>query len=120
MPFTSDYSQTVLLNVIKSSTEIGLLNGTSEISGVSGYERKEIGGIDTSIWGQIANKDIIFLFECSGGSATATHFGLFSGNTMMFYGALSPELPISEGYVPLIRARNLIIGLDKAALETYE
>ncbi len=125
MPFTSNYSQSVLLSVIKSTTEIGLLKGPSASAEITagectGYTRQEIGTLNTDIYGQIANKDIIFMFECTGGAATATHFGLFSGSTMIFYGALSTQLPISDGYVPLIRARNLVIGLDKEQLDPYD
>lgn len=124
MPFTLDYSQQVLLNVIKDDTEIGLLKGTSasdeiKASECTGYKRAPIGKINTSIQGQIANDEMIFIFECTGGEATATHFGLFNGNRMIFYGSLDSHLTISNNYVPLIRPENLIIGLDKDPLSVY-
>lgn len=119
MPFVASYATQFLTNTIKASTEIGLLDSSgNELSG-GGYARHAIGTIDTSIEAQIANKDIIFMFEATDDVGTATQFALYNGNTMIFKGNLTSSLTINDGYVPLIRAHELVIGLDKDYLESY-
>ena len=94
----------------------------SEPSASTGYARASIGALNTSISAQVANDAIIFFNETLGSYGTITHFGLFSaksGGTPFFVGELTNPLTIDTGYVPIFRAENLIIGLDKAALSTY-
>ena len=119
MPFVESYAQTVLTNVIKSTTQIGLLDSNgNELSG-NGYQRHAIGNLDTSKPGQIANSEIIFMFESTGAIGTATQFALFNGSTKIFVGDLTTSLSINgEGYVPLVRAHELIIGLDVSSIDS--
>lgn len=97
--------------------------GFDEPDPSTGYARASIGTLNTSISAQIANDNIIFFNESLGsGYGTATHFGCFSsasGGTPFFIGELTDAMEIGAGYVPIFRAENLIIGLDKGALESY-
>lgn len=87
-----------------------------------GYERASIGTLNVSIDAQVANDAIIFFNETLGSWGTVTHFGLFSkkeGGTPFFTGELTQPVTINAEYIPIFRAENLIVGLDKAALEAY-
>lgn len=139
MGFTTSKASDILSSIFKN-TYIGLHVGTTppnaDGSGFiqppesTGYERASIGNLNTSIAAQIANDNIIFFNESIGqGYGTATHFGVFSaktGGTPFFIGeltdadtGLATSMPIGAGYVPIFRAENLIIALDKAAVEYY-
>lgn len=134
MPFTTSQATSILTSIIKSNgTYVGLHNGASapaadgsgfvQPSASTGYEKPLIGTLDTSKVAQIANQDIIFFNETLGGGyGTVTHFGLFSSasDTVPFFvGELTTPLDIGAGYVPIFRAHQLVIGLDKGALESY-
>lgn len=131
MPFTTSQATSILQSVIKSTTYIGLSTTTptaaggnfTEPSSSSGYERSKFGEQDASKSAQIANGGIIFFNESLGdGYGTVTHFGLFSsasGGTPFFVGELTPAMSIGSGYVPIFRKQQLVIGLDKTALESY-
>lgn len=136
MPFSASKAQSILSNNI--GKYVGLLysdpgNGTVNepaISSVTGYTRGIVQGWDTSKSRQIANNSIIFMFECLQDLCTNgnfTHFACFNsanGGTPDYYGELvdsngyPAEVDVKMGYVPLIRKHEMIIGLDKAALDT--
>lgn len=127
--FTRSKATSILLANIKETTYIGLSTttpneeggGFAEPSG-GGYVRAKFGEINTDIKAQIANKKIIFIFESEADCGSVTHVGLFDveKNGVPFLVAkLTAPITVGEGYVPLIRARKLVIGLDKEALEPY-
>ena len=129
MGFTTSAATSILQNQIKNCY-VGLSTTTptaaggnfSEPSSSTGYERASIGDLNTTISAQVANDAIIFFNETLGSYGTITYFGLFTaktGGTPFFVGELTDPLTIDTGYVPIFRAENLIIGLDKAALSTY-
>lgn len=132
MGFTTSKASDILSNIF-TGCYIGLHvgasapnsdgSGFSEPSAATGYERASIGTLNKSIAAQVANDNIIFFNESLGsGYGTATHFGVFSaktGSTPFFIGELTYSMEIGAGYVPIFRAENLIIGLDKGALESY-
>lgn len=130
MAFTRAKASSILQSNINSSVYIGLSTTTptetggnfSEPSSTTGYEKAQFGTVDTSISAQVANKAIIFFNETLGSWGTITHFGLFankSDTTPFFVGELTSPLTIGAGYVPIFRAHQLVIGLDKGALESY-
>lgn len=131
MPFTTSKANSILTTSITSTTYIGLSTTTPTAAGgnftepgsTTGYERAQFGTQDTSKTAQIANGAIIFFNESLGdGYGTVTHFGLFSsktGGTPFFIGELTASMAIGAGYVPIFRKQQLVIGLDKDALETY-
>ena len=91
------------------------------ISTTTGYTRGIVQGWDTSKSRQIANNSIIFMFECLSNLGKFTHFACFpsaAGTTPDYYGELVGEVTVNAGYVPLIRKNEMIIGLDKASLDT--
>lgn len=98
-------------------------NNFTEPSTANGYQRHQIGSLDTTISGQVANKEIIFLFEATGDCGSVTHVGLADssawGSKPFLMAELLAPLSITTGYVPLIRAHNFIVGLDKETLESY-
>lgn len=127
--FTRARASKILQDNIKSTTYIGLSTttpneeggGFAEPSG-GGYARAEFGEINTDIKAQIANKKIIFIFEATADCGSVTHVGLFDAektSTPFLVAKLTAPITVGEGYVPLIRARKLVIGLDKEALEPY-
>lgn len=132
MGFTTSKSSEILTSIFKGCY-IGLHVGSSapsasgsgfvEPASGTGYARASIGNLNTSKSAQIANDAIIFFNESIGaGYGTATHFGMFSsasGGTPFFIGELTDAMAIGAGYVPIFRAEQLIIGLDKGVLETY-
>lgn len=105
------------------STTIPDDNGlnVSEPASDTGYARKQIGTLDYSISKQIANKDYIFIFECTKNAGTAVSVILSEGRTgsIYFSAPLATSLPMNQGYVPLIRPWKLKIGMDKDTLEKY-
>lgn len=95
----------------------------TEPAASTGYTRRAIGSLDTSIPAQIANADIVFLFEALEDCGSFTHLGLsdsgLRGGTVFLMAELAAAVTVAAGYVPLIRANKLVIGLDKEALEAY-
>lgn len=132
MPFTTSKANDVLQSAIPKTCYIGLHvgvsapsasgSGFSEPSSSTGYTRVAFGAQNTSKDAQIANDAIIFFNETLAGYGTITHFGLFSSMndlTPFFIGEVIPNVTINDdGYVPIFRRYNLIIGLDKAVLDT--
>lgn len=98
-------------------------NNFTEPSSANGYQRQNIGLLDESISGQVANKGILFLFEATGDCGSVTHVGLSNsperGSDVFLMAQLTAPLSIAAGYVPLIRAHNFIVGLDKDVLDEY-
>lgn len=135
MPFTKNAANKVLSSnvgkYIGLFTAQPLENGSYEeptIDGsatgsAGGYKRGVISSWDTSKPRQIANSDLVLMFEARAalGTVRFTHFGLFSSansTELLFYGELNPALTVSEGYVPLVRAYDLIIAMDVDAIDT--
>lgn len=138
MGFTTTKASDILSSIFKncyiglhvgSSAPTAAGQGFSEPASTTGYERSKIGELNTTIDAQIANDKIIFFNESIGGGyGTVTHFGCFSdetGGTPFFIGELTNDIgvptpmKVDAGYVPIFRAENLIIGLDKNGLESY-
>ena len=129
--FTRSKASTILQAYIKSTTFVALSTTTpdenggnfSEPSTANGYSRRAFGTVDTSISAQVANKGIIFICELLADCGSATHLGLSDsetvGTTPFLVAKLTNAITLGEGYVPLIRAHKLIVGLDKEALESY-
>lgn len=131
MGFTATKATEILQSAITKNVYVGLSTSTPTAAGgnftepvpASGYARSLFGEVNTSIAAQVANNAIIFFNETLGeGYGTVTHFGLFSapsGGTPFFTGELTSALTIGAGYVPIFRAKQLVIGLDKEVLSTY-
>lgn len=129
--FTRKKATSILQSAIRSSTYVALSTTTPTATGSNftepspdiGYKRHAFGEINTSIDGQIANDSIIFLFEATGDGGSVTHVGLSDSSTrgyeVFLVAQLAAPLTITAGFVPLIRARSFIIGLDKEELESY-
>lgn len=129
--FTRTAATEMLTRKITNTTYVALSTTTpnedggnfTEPSTQNGYKRQRFGAVNASIPGQIANDDIIFLFEATGDCGSITHVGLSAneerGTGIFLMAQLLAPLPVAAGYVPLIRAKNFIIGLDKENLETY-
>ena len=129
--FSRTRASKILTDNIKPTTYVALSTTTpdencgnfSEPAAESGYTRKAFGTVNTTIPAQIANEDIIFIFEALEDCGSATHVGLCDtatrGATPFLVAGLVNPITIGAGYVPLIRAKKLVIGLDKEALEAY-
>lgn len=129
--FTTSKATEILTSNITTRTYICLSSTTptktgsnfSEPAEKSGYTRKPIGRLNTSIAAQIANDEVIFIFEALEDCGSITHIGLADSNVIgskvFLVAKLTNPLTVSAGYVPLIRKNKLVIGLDKEALEPY-
>ena len=95
-------------------------NNFTEPAYSTGYLQAPFGDLDTSILGQVSNAKTIFLFEATKDIGSVTYAGLEkSGIGICLMVKLSSALPITAGYVPLIRRHGFVIGLDKDELEAY-
>lgn len=118
-------SSTLSNSYVALSTTVPSETGSNftEPASSTGYQRQSIGELDTSKSGQVANKNIIFLYECTADGGSATHLGLSASkdrDTAVFLMAeLTSPLSLAAGYVPLIRAYNFVVGLDKETLDAY-
>lgn len=129
--FTTSRATKILTSNITTKTYVCLSSTTptktggnfSEPAETAGYVRKAIGPLNTSIAAQIANDEIVFIFEALEDCGSITHLGLADSNVIgseVFLTAkLTNALSVGAGYVPLIRKNKLVIGLDKEALESY-
>lgn len=130
MGFTTSKAAQILVGAIKDTDYVGLfIDGTEVSPNDTGYERAEIGELDsTTYYGQIANKSIIYFPETQDNWGQITHFGLFtdkSGGVPYFMGELSTPVNIvdvdyeaGDTYIPIFRAFALIIALDVDGIET--
>lgn len=129
--FTNTRATSILSSNIKRDTYVALSStiptkdGENFIEPASstGYTRRAIGDLDVSIPAQIANRDAIFLFEALADCGSFSHLGLSDskerGSSVFLVAQLTAPVTVPAGYVPLIRAHKLVIGLDKASLESY-
>ena len=91
---------------------------TNEIS-YTGYARVAVartsGGFTRS-GATISNTALVQFAQCTGGTATATHFGigtdLSGAGNLIFKGALTASLSISNGIQPQLAASALTVTVD--------
>lgn len=91
---------------------------TNEIS-YTGYARvgvtRNAGGFTLSV-STISNTALVQFAQCTGGTATATHFGigtdLSGAGNLIFKGALTASLSISNGIQPQFAAGALTVTVD--------
>lgn len=129
--FTREEASAILRERITEDTYVCLSTTTPDESGGNfsepasskGYRRAKVGTVDISIPAQIANDDIIFIFESLEDCGSFTHLGLSRqktiGAAVFLTAKLTETTTVAAGYVPLIRAHKLVVGLDKEALEAY-
>ena len=129
--FTTSKATEILTKNITARTYICLSSSTptktgdnfSEPAEKAGYIRKPIGPLNTSKEAQIANDEIVFIFEALEDCGSITHLGLADSNVIgsevFLVAKLTNPLTVGAGYVPLIRKNKLVIGLDKEKLEAY-
>lgn len=111
---------------------IGLSTTTPDSSGgnftepatSAGYSRTLIGNynqastqlMDAAADGSISNAhNIIFFPEATTTWNTITHFGIFTaktGGTPILWGALSSNINVPAGYIPIFRAGSLTVSLQ--------
>lgn len=129
--FTSDKASEILARYITEATYVGLSTteptrdggNVNEPPTANGYARHAFGKVNQTIAGQVTNDEIIFLFEATGDCGSVTHAIMSEtqarGGKIFLAAELLAPLTITAGYVPLIRAKNFIVGLDKDSLEAY-
>lgn len=129
--FTRKRASKILGDNIKSTVYVCMSTTTpnedggnfSEPAYSTGYNRRAVGALTDAISGQIANDDIIFLFEALENCGSFTHLGLsdggMRGDEVFLMAKLAEPVTVGAGYVPLIRRHKLVVGLDKEALEAY-
>ena len=130
--FTYSAAGAILRDRITSDVYICLSTTTPDKNGANfneppisaGYCRAKFGTVDASKSAQVANKNIIFIFEATADCGSVTHVGLANteavGTTPFLIGKLVNPITIGKDYVPLIRAHKFVVGLDKEALEPYD
>lgn len=90
-----------------------------------GYRRGVTGGWYKTIDKQRGNKELALLYESRSDTVyTFPYFGIFQSATAqpatpVFWAELDTPITVRKGYVPIIRAGQLILGLDKDELEEY-
>lgn len=91
---------------------------TSEAS-YAGYARVSVNrtaGGWTRSGSTISNTALVQFAQCTGGSATVTHFGIGTDSTaagnLIFKGALTSSLSISNGIQPQFSAGQLTVTVD--------
>lgn len=129
--FTESAATEILTSKIKSTTYVALSTTTptktggnfTEPAASAGYARAKFGDVNTTISAQVTNNDYIFIFEALASCGTITHVGLSTnenrGGAVFLMGELTTPITVGIGYVPLIRPKKFIVGLDKEALESY-
>lgn len=127
--FTRETATAILSSYINSNTYVCLSTTTPDENGdnfteppaENGYVRQQFGPTLLDIAGQVANSQIIFLFEATGDCGSVTHVGLAKTkkDKPFLVAQLSSPLTVGTGYVPLIRAKQFVVGLDKDTLEAY-
>ena len=127
--FTRETATSILSSWINSNTLVCLSTTTPDMNGdnftepsaANGYARHTFGPTLLDVPGQVANAQVIFLFEATGDCGSITHVGLARNyeSKPFLVAQLSSPLSVAKGYVPLIRAKQFVIGLDKDTLEAY-
>lgn len=91
---------------------------TNEV-GYTGYARVAVARSGTGftlVSGSMKNTSPIAFPACTGGSATATHFGIGTSSsgagTLLYVGSLTSSLAISSGITPQFAANGLTISED--------
>ena len=70
----------------------------------------------------MANDEIIFCFEATAAVGQFTYLGLFdtkTGGKPFFTAELTSPISVAANTVPLIRKNQLVVALDKDAIEAY-
>ena len=129
--FTESAASSILASKIKATTYVALStteptktgSNFTEPPASAGYARAKFGEVNTSISAQVTNNEYIFMFEALASCGTITHVGLSEngsrGGAVFLMGELTTPITVGVGYVPLIRPKKFIVGLDKEALESY-
>lgn len=92
---------------------------TTNEAAYTGYARVAVnrtaGGWTRSV-STISNTALVQFAQCTGGSATVTHFGIGTDSTgagnLVFKGALTSSLSISNGIQPQFSAGQLTVTVD--------
>lgn len=86
----------------------------------NGYMRAMVTSMATPADSQTHNEDIIFFQEAVGsGWGTIVAFACYTtatASTPFFVGELSASVAVPAEYIPIFRAKQLVIGLDKPTL----
>lgn len=129
--FTRKRADKILADNIKSDVYVCMSTSTPDEDGgnfsepeySTGYARRAVGPMTDIISGQVANEDIVFLFEALEDCGSFTYLGLsdygMRGDDVFLTAKLTEAVTVDAGYVPLIRRHKLVVGLDKEALEAY-
>ena len=128
--FSPERATSTLTSNIRATTYVGLSSTTpaadrsnfTEPAASTGYARAQIGTINSSKSGQVANDEIIFCFEATAAVGQLTYLGLFdtkTGGKPFFTAELTRPISVAANTVPLIRKNQLVVALDKDAIEAY-
>mgnify|MGYP006988384032 CR=1 FL=1 len=108
----------ILTDVFKVGNKIDLFSvmptegnesGYTKISG-TGYESYEIQSGDFNVSGGVATSNrnmMLYLCDDQSGHGVATGFGVFSGNSLLYYGEFQKPMTISYNSVPTIKKYDL-------------
>lgn len=125
MGFTNSAALSMLLDKI-GTCKCALFQSAPNDSGTGGtepgnasYKRVDVTLKQTTgAQKQIQNHDVIkFDIARGAGWGTITHFGLYSGSSLLFWDALTEPVQIPANTIPVFDVGALIIGLDKAELD---
>lgn len=125
MPFVTSYVNTILNNLF-SGSNIGLSTTTPMASGQgftepaasTGYKRAAASqGVFEANNKNIKNTKYIYFDEIVTDAGTVTHMGVFKGDTLCYFGALTTPKALTpasadEGVVPLFRPESISITID--------
>lgn len=128
MGFVTNRANTILNETFAKTYYLGLSTTTptssggnvTEPSSANGYKRAQLSAMGTANNAQIQNTDIIYMGESLAEWGTITHFCIYtsaSGGTPIYFGALTSNVAVPSGYVPIFRAGAIKVGLDKSALD---
>lgn len=103
----------ILSNIFKSGNTIRLFSAMpdedTETGGVTVGQSYTIQSGDFTVSsGQATSTKnmMIYLCETSGGDGTAVGFGIYSGSTLLYFGAFSSAMAIGYNTVPTIKKYN--------------
>lgn len=118
---TSQCKDTLLLPLADGSGNVPFSYGVTASETVA----LDFSGGDMTITpaaGQVANDEIIFCFEATAAVGPLTYLGLFdakTGGKPFFTAELTSPISVAANTVPLIRRNQLVVALDKDAIEAY-